>query len=83
MGYPGAGFDPIAAGGLWDENGQSLVDEARDIHVFFQHFRRKPEGEKIEGVQWDEPFVVSWENGGHDEEFYIFLYGLLLKMLGL
>lgn len=24
----GASFDPIAAGGLWDENGTSLVDEA-------------------------------------------------------
>ena len=27
VGRPGAAFDPVAAGGLWDENGQMLVDE--------------------------------------------------------
>ena len=29
--WAGASFDPIAAGGLWDENGTSLVDEAAEI----------------------------------------------------
>ena len=50
----GAGFDPIAAGGLWDENGQSLVDEARTGN---SRGETKPGEEKIEGAKRDEPLV--------------------------
>ena len=48
-----------------------------------KHFvRRNPRGKNVPGVQWDEPFVLSFKNSGHDEESYMIFAWIVVEDVG-